>query len=146
MRICTLTQDAIMDATPLFNAYRQFYGQQTNLKEVESFLTDRLTNKESIVFLAYLDTMPIGFVQLYPTFSSVAMKKAFILNDLYVAEYARKQGVAQRLIEHSYEYCIQSDARYITLETSINNIQAQRLYGKVGMNVEDEVLHYSKYW
>ncbi|MFJ7736164.1 GNAT family N-acetyltransferase [Lysinibacillus sp. NPDC097287] len=146
MKICTLTKETIIDATTLFNAYRQFYGQQTNLKEAERFLTDRLTKKESIVFLAYHETVPVGFVQLYPMFSSVAMKKAFILNDLYVVEQARKQGVAQGLIEHCYEYCKQFDARYITLETSINNIQAQRLYEKVGMNVEDEVLHYSKYW
>ena len=74
------------------------------------------------------------------------MKRAFILNDLYVMEHARKKGVAQGLIEQCYTYCEQFDARYITLETSTNNIQAQKLYEKLGMNVENVILHYSKYW
>ena len=146
MQICTLTQETIYQAAPLFNAYRQFYGQPTNLKAAEQFLTERFNNKESIVFLAYVDDQPVGFVQLYPTFSSVAMKRAFILNDLYVTEQARKKGVAQSLMEQCYAYCEQFDARYITLATSMNNIQAQKLYGKLGMNVENEVFHYSKYW
>ncbi|QDQ03487.1 GNAT family N-acetyltransferase [Lysinibacillus fusiformis] len=146
MKICLLTPETITDAVPLFSAYRVFYGQQANDDEAEQFLTERFTKKESILFLAYLDEQAVGFVQLYPTFSSVAMEKAFILNDLYVAEYARKLGVAQRLIERCYAYCEQHDARYISLETAVSNLRAQKLYEKIGMRIDNEVLHYIKYW
>ncbi|MGN4127799.1 GNAT family N-acetyltransferase [Lysinibacillus sphaericus] len=146
MKICLLTAETMGDAVPLFNAYREFYEQPSDLKQAERFLTERLMTNESVLYLAYLDEQAVGFVQLYPTFSSVAMKKAYILNDLYVAEHARKQGVAQALIEQCYAFCEQHDARYITLETATSNIQAQKLYEKLGMKIDNEVLHYSKYW
>lgn len=146
MKICLLTSATIKEAVPLFSAYRHFYGQQTNDEASEQFLTDRYTKRESILFLAYMDKQAVGFVQLYPTFSSVAMKKAYILNDLYVAEHARKLGVAQRLIERCYDYCEDNDARYIALETATSNVQAQKLYDKLGMKIDKEVFHYTKYW
>ncbi|MFJ8100033.1 GNAT family N-acetyltransferase [Lysinibacillus sp. NPDC096212] len=146
MEICPVTLATVGDVVPLFNAYREFYGQPSDLKQAEQFLKERLNKGESVIFLAYLDAQPVGFVQLYPIFSSVAMKKAFILNDLFVTEHARKQGVAQDLIEQCYSYCIQNDARYIGLETATDNVRAQKLYEKLGMKINDEVFHYIKYW
>jgi len=146
MEICTVTLATIGEVVPLFNAYREFYGQQANLGQAEQFLTERLNKEESVIFLAYLDAQPVGFVQLYPVFSSVAMKKAFILNDLFVAEHARKRGVAQGLIEQCYSYCLQKDARYIALETATDNVRAQKLYEKLGMKIDDGVFHFIKYW
>ena len=105
-----------------------------------------MKKEESIIFLAYLDAQPVGFVQLYPIFSSVAMKKAYLLNDLFVTEHARKQGVAMRLIEECYAYCKNEDAHYITLETATDNIQAQKLYEKLGMKIDHDFFHYIKYW
>lgn len=146
MDICTVTLATIGEVVPLFNAYREFYGQQSDLEQAEHFLTERLKKEESIIFLAYVTEQPVGFVQLYPIFSSVAMKKAFILNDLYVAEHARKQGVAQGLFEQCYSYCMKEDARYIALETATDNINAQKLYEKLGMHIDHGVFHYIKYW
>ncbi|MGE7693731.1 GNAT family N-acetyltransferase [Lysinibacillus sp. NPDC094177] len=146
MEICTVTLATVGDVVPLFNAYREFYGQQSDLKGAEYFLMERLNKQESVIFLAYLDEQPVSFIQLFPIFSSVAMKKAFILNDLFVVEHARKQGVAQSLIEQCYSYCLQNDARYIGLETAIDNVRAQKLYEKLGMKKDDGVFHYIKYW
>ncbi len=146
MEICTVTLSTVEDVVPLFNAYREFYGQQSDLEQAEQFLLERLHKEESVIFLAYLNAKPVGFVQLYPTFSSVAMKKAFILNDLFVAEHVRKQGVAQALIEKCYSYCVQNDARYLCLETATDNVRAQKLYEKLGMKIDNGVFHYIKYW
>ncbi len=146
MEICTVTLATVEDVVPLFNAYRQFNGQPSDLEQAKQFLMERLQKDESIIFLAYIEEQPVGFVQLYPVFSSVAMKKAFILNDLFVAEHARKRGVAQRLMEQCYSYCVQKDARYITLETASDNVRAQKLYDKLGMKIDHEVFHYIKYW
>lgn len=146
MEMKTVTLATVKEVVPLFNAYREFYKQPSDLEQAEQFLKERLQKEESIIFLAYLDAQPVGFVQLFPIFSSVAMKKAFLLNDLFVAEHARKQGVAMRLIEECYAYCKNEDARYLTLETATDNKQAQKLYEKLGMKIDQEVFHYIKYW
>ena len=130
MKICMVTQQTMRDVVPLFNAYREFYGQSSDLQQAEQFIQERVMGAESIIFLAYLEEEPVGFAQLFPVFSSVAMKRAFLLNDLFVAKQARKQGVAQALMEQCYSYCQQEDARYMMLETARDNVQAQKLYEK----------------
>lgn len=146
MKICMVTQQTIGDVVPLFNAYREFYGQSSDLQQAEQFIQKRVMGAESIIFLAYLEEEPVGFAQLFPVFSSVAMKRAFLLNDLFVAKQARKQGVAQSLMEQCYIYCQQEDARYMMLETARDNVQAQKLYEKMGMTIDETVYYYSIYW
>lgn len=141
-----VTQQTMGDVVPLFNAYREFYGQSSDLQQAEQFIQERVMGAESIIFLAYLEEEPVGFAQLFPVFSSVAMKRAFLLNDLFVAKQARKQGVAQALMEQCYSYCQQEDARYMMLETARDNVQAQKLYEKMGMTIDDTVYYYSIYW
>ena len=146
MKICMVTQQTMGDVVPLFNAYREFYGQSSDLQQAEQFIQERVMGAESIIFLAYLEEEPVGFAQLFPVFSSVAMKRAFLLNDLFVAKQARKQGVAQALMEQCYSYCQQEDARYMMLETARDNAQAQKLYEKMGMTIDETVYYYSIYW
>ena len=146
MKICTVTQETIGEVVPLFNAYREFYGQSSDLQQAEQFIRERVVGAESIIFLAYLEEKPVGFAQLFPVFSSVAMKRAFLLNDLFVVKQARKQGVAQALMEQCYIYCQQEDARYMMLETARDNVQAQKLYEKMGMTIDETVYYYSIYW
>jgi len=146
MKICMVTQQTMGDVVPLFNAYREFYGQSSDLQQAEQFIQERVMGAESIIFLAYLEEEPVGFAQLFPVFSSIAMKRAFLLNDLFVAKQARKQGVAQALMEQCYSYCQQEDARYMMLETARDNVQAQKLYEKMGMTIDDTVYYYSIYW
>ncbi|KMN41381.1 N-acetyltransferase [Lysinibacillus sp. LK3] len=146
MKICMVTQQTMGDVVPLFNAYREFYGQSSDLQQAEQFIQERVMGAESIIFLAYLEEEPVGFAQLFPVFSSVAMKRAFLLNDLFVAKQARKQGVAQALMEQCYSYCQQEDARYMMLETARDNVQAQKLYEKMDMTIDETVYYYSIYW
>ena len=76
-----------------FDLYRLFYGQESNLEGAKEFLKERLVNEESVVFIAFDENNPIGFVQLYPSFSSVSMERSWVLNDLYVKETARTKRV-----------------------------------------------------
>ncbi|MGY4795328.1 GNAT family N-acetyltransferase [Lysinibacillus fusiformis] len=146
MKISTVTQATIGEVVPLFNAYREFYGQPSDIQQAEQFIRERVERAESIIFLAYLEEGPVGFAQLFPVFSSVAMKRAFLLNDLFVAKQARKKGVAQALMEQCYAYCQQEEARYMMLETATDNVQAQKLYEKMGMTIDEKVYYYSIYW
>ncbi|MGL4818613.1 MAG: GNAT family N-acetyltransferase, partial [Bacilli bacterium] len=111
-----------------------------------AFLTQRLANNDSIVFVAETDNAVVGFVQMYPTFSTVGLKVAYILNDLFVSAESRGQGAAQALMEACFAYCEDNNARYVALETARTNEQAQRLYEKMGMHVDEEMLHYVRYW
>lgn len=146
MEIQQLTEDEGMKIAPLFNAYRLFYEQQSNEEAAIEFITERLQNKESIIFAAKMDNQYVGFTQLYPTFSSVAMKRAYILNDLYVEKSYRKNGIAQALMEAAFEFAEKQNARFIALETGVNNTTAQALYEKMGMTLEDDMQRYIHYW
>lgn len=103
-------------------------------------------NNESIILAAKIQNDYAGFVQLFPVFLSVAMKRAYILNDLFVVEKYRRIGVAEQLMEAAFRYAEEQDARYITLETAVANVTAQALYEKVGMEMEKTVKYYIRYW
>ncbi|RZA19717.1 MAG: GNAT family N-acetyltransferase, partial [Lysobacteraceae bacterium] len=77
----------------LFDAYRQFYGQPSDLARAREWLRERLRFGESMVLVARRGGATVGFVQLYPMFSSVRTAKTWILNDLYVDAAARRSGI-----------------------------------------------------
>lgn len=126
------TIENLEEITKLFNEYRVFYKQESDLEGARHFLFDRFEHRESIIFLAYETEFnhAIGFAQLYPSFSSISMKRSWILNDLYVCEKFRNNGAASLLLEAAKSYAIQTKAKGIELSTGINNDIAQRLYEK----------------
>src|ERR1700686_1650856 len=90
---------------PLFDAYRQFYRQPSEPERARRFLLDRFGHNQSIIFLAFAeDAAAIGFTQLYPSFSSGAMARILILNDLFVTPEARRRGVGLALLQAAAEY------------------------------------------
>lgn len=145
MHIEQLTITQLNKVVPLFDAYRQFYGQLSDEVAATAFLRQRLEQQQSIIFVAKEKNRYVGFTQLYPTFSSVGLKKAYILNDLYVERESRKQGVAQQLMHKSFHYAKQQRAQFITLETANDNLSAQALYKKINM-IEHTEKHYSYYF
>lgn len=65
---------------PLFDGYRQFYGRASDLSAAHEFLPARFNHGESVLFIAHEDNTPVGFTQLYPSFSSVSLARVFVLN------------------------------------------------------------------
>ena len=129
---------------PLFDLYRQFYEQAGDLNSAKEFLTERISNNESVIYLAIDEekNTGMGFVQLYPAFSSVSMKRLWILNDLFVHEDHRKKGIAEALIEKSKELAKDTNAKGLILETHISNVSAQKLYDKTGFKRDEEYYRY----
>ncbi len=117
---------------PLFNKYRKFYQVEDKPEEAEAFLRDRIEKNESKIFLAMQGDISIGFTQLYPSFSSLSMKRVWILNDLYVDEAYRKHGVGKMLLDAAKEFAVQTNSKGLTLSTGIENETAQSLYEKYG--------------
>jgi ribosomal protein S18 acetylase RimI-like enzyme len=131
--------------TPLFDLYRQFYKQSSDADSAKEYLSDRIANNESVIFWA-LDEDNIagmGFVQLYPLFSSIGMKRLWLLNDLFVHADYRKKGVGEALMEKAREFAVETNAKGIILETQKTNSQAQNLYDKLGYKRDKE--HYYFY-
>jgi GNAT superfamily N-acetyltransferase len=124
--------------TPLFNAYRIFYHQAPNEKAAADFLLQRLSNNESVIFIAFTNGIAVGFCQLFPIFSSVSMQRTWLLNDLYVSENARGKGVAAALLNQAKEFGIASNSKWLLLQTGADNFTAQSVYEKNGWKrVED---------
>jgi GNAT superfamily N-acetyltransferase len=127
---------------PLFDAYRQFYEQPSDVAGAHAFLTQRLASGESVVLIAERNGMAIGFVQLYPIFSSVRMGRMWTLNDLYVEPDARRGGVARTLLDASCDFAREAGALGLQLETGKDNHTAQKLYRDAGWELETN-LHFS---
>jgi len=119
---------------PLFDLYRQFYDKPPDPAVAESFLRARLTRGESVIFLAEPSEGPgaLGFVQLYPSFSSVAACPIWVLNDLFVSPDARGLGVGRALMEEARRHAIRTGAKRLTLETVAQNKRAWSLYESLG--------------
>ena len=136
---------ADLDAlAPLFDGYRQFYGRATDPVAARQFLLDRFNHGESVIFVAHRDGVPVGFTQLYPSFSSVSMARIFILNDLYVTEAGRRSGVASALISAAVEFAKTVGAVRLTLSTAVTNHSAQALYSAMGWTKDEQFFVYNR--
>ncbi|HEX6062114.1 MAG TPA: GNAT family N-acetyltransferase [Candidatus Limnocylindria bacterium] len=138
--------DDLDTLVPLFDAYRRFYGQPSDLTGARTFLADRFKRGESVIFLAVVDGAIVGFTQLYPSFSSVSMKRLWVLNDLFVTADARKSGAGRALLERAERWAAETGAKGLTLSTQITNLGAQRLYEACGWTKDDEFLHYHRFF
>lgn len=127
----------------LFDAYRQFYGQPSDLTIARQFLHDRLARGESVVLLAEdHDKTAIGFAQLFPTFSSILAAPIAILHDLFVVPAARRRGVGTLLLNAAAETARAAGAVRLELATAITNDPARKLYEKLGWKRDDEFYVY----
>ncbi len=137
-------QDIIALAT-LFDAYRVFYEKNSDYDGAVRFLTDRIERNESEIFIAETDTQQmVGFVQLYPLFSSTRMQRLWLLNDLFVLPEFRSKGISIALIEKSKTLCIETNACGLQLETAKTNIIGNNLYPKTGFELDTE--HHFYFW
>jgi len=136
MQIQRINTSTLYLVEDLFDKYRVFYQQPSDIALAKQFLQQRLSNNESVIFAATEnqngEMVPAGFTQLYPLYSSVGAKKNWILNDLYVEAGYRKQGIGRKLIEAAMQFAKSEGATFIQLETMQDNLTAQRLYESIG--------------
>jgi ribosomal protein S18 acetylase RimI-like enzyme len=144
MKIRQATTDDLPMLAPLFDAYRQFYREPSDLQLARRFLAERLRQRESVIFIALEEdgSRGLGFVQLYPSFSSIAAMPTWILHDLYVVRSARRQGVARALMEAARRLALESDADGLSLSTATDNLRAQALYEALGYVRDRQFFHY----
>lgn len=133
------------DLTVVFDQYRQFQGKAADAKACRAFLSERFDHGESIVFLASLDGRPVGMAQLYPSFSSTALARVFILNDLFVSEAGRRAGVATALLQAVENYAWTFGACRVSLNVAQSNLPAQDLYRARGWTQDNEFFMFHRF-
>ena len=126
----------------LFDAYRGFYGQPSDVPRARDWLRTRMRVGESVVLVAERGGETVGFTQLYPMYSSVRTARTWILNDLFVSEAARRGGVARALLDAAVAFAKADGAAGISLETTRGNAAARALYRAAGWS-EDDTQWYS---
>ncbi len=142
--IITADINHLKEAALLFDQYRQFYGQSSNIDAAYNFLAERLKNKESVIYLAIESKTQktVGFMQLYQSFSSISIERLWVVNDLYVMSDVRNQGIGKTLIEAAQAWVRQQKDKGLSLQTAIHNVSAQKLYSSLGFDLDKKFLHY----
>lgn len=144
MKTRRATVDDISAVAKLFSLYRIFYSQTQDIAGAEKFISDRLQNNESVLFVAEDESNSIvGFAQLYPSFSSVSMKRLWILNDLFVEKENRGKNAAKLLLDECVGFAKTTGAKGLTLKTAHDNIIAQKLYEKHGWKRDNQYYSYN---
>ena len=142
MEIYQATIEDLEGVSNLFNLYRMFYQQPSDLEGAKTYIKKRIENNESVIFVVKDKQKYVGFTQLYPTFSSISMKIAWILNDLYVDAETRKQGVGEMLLHKAKDFAVETGAKSISLSTAPDNYSAQKLYERNGYIRDSQFFHY----
>lgn len=142
MQISYAKTEQLDDVAYLFDRYRVFYRQQTDLEQAKNFIAERLQKQDAVILLASEDKQPVGYTQLFPSWSSVSMRRVWILNDLFVLPQYRSQGVAKALLNAAKDHAISTKAVRIIIATETSNTIAQSLYESLGYRKFDEFYHY----
>ena len=133
-----IQQNDIPRVASLFDAYRVFYGKMPDQPAALAFITARFQQKDSVIFVAENHGRLVGFTQLYPLFSSVRMKKLWLLNDLFVDANSRGKGISIQLLDRAKQLCRDTKAAGMYLETAKSNDIGNTLYPRAGFKLNDE--------
>jgi len=143
MRVREAKKSDLKQLTELFEGYRKFYHKESDLAGAASFIASRLENKDSEIFVAQNEgEVLMGFVQLYPLFSSTRMKKLWLLNDLFVNPEYRGKQISVELIERAKKLVKDSSACAMFLETGKSNLIGNNLYPKTGFKLNETSNYY----
>ncbi|WP_395627617.1 GNAT family N-acetyltransferase [Daejeonella sp.] len=131
----------------MFNKYRVFYKQASDLELAKEYLRERLSNNEAQVFLAYdsIASEVLGFTLLYARFSSVSTIKNWHIGDLYVEPNQRKRGIGQKLLQTAVDFATEEKAKFVSLNTAKDNFTAQKVYEDFGFDKRDYLPEYFYY-
>lgn len=133
------------ETAELFNQYRIFYRQESDIEKGKSFIKERLLNGESDIFLVLVNNKAVGFVQLYKLFHYTKLQKQWLLSDLFVLPEYRSNGLSLALIERSKRWCEETGACGLMLETEKTNDIGNKLYPRCGFEY-DGAHNYYHWW
>jgi ribosomal protein S18 acetylase RimI-like enzyme len=144
MTITGVQVDDLDQLSLLFDGYRVFYKMQSNIEGAREFLSERLHNNEAVIFVAREDEGKlVGFVQLYPLFTSTRLKRIWLLNDLFVDPAFRGRRVSVMLIDRAKRHARETNSAGLVLETAKSNTIGNSLYPRTDFVLDQEHNYYS---
>jgi len=134
IEIAPIADDEFEQLLPLIAAYQRFYEvEEIDEERNRAFFRRFLAPSEDGLLLgARRDKRLIGYACLYWHFSSLEAVESVLMNDLYVAEDARGEGIGRALIEATTEVARERGAPFVEWSTAPDNHTAQRLYDSTG--------------
>lgn len=144
-------QKLLQGLTSLFIAYHQFYHQSLqqpvpDYRQALQYLTSQIMSRNSYCWLAIANDLdlPAGFIQVYPIYNPLTHTKRWVIYDLFVAEFARKQGLGSQLLTKVAQEAAKNPSIIsLQLTTANDNITAQRRYREKGYLIDGYNHYYS---
>jgi GNAT superfamily N-acetyltransferase len=126
---------------PLIAAYQRFYEvEEIDPERNRAFFSRFLAPSEDGILLgAWRGDDLLGYACLYWHFTSLVPAETVLMNDLYVEDTARGQGIGRALIEASAEIARDRGAHQLEWVTAPDNRTAQRLYDSIGAEREESI-------
>ena len=142
-----IREAAMQDLLPLaslFDAYRVFYKKESDFQASKEFISERIVQRDAAIFVAKNgDGILTGFIQLYPLFSSIRMKRLWLLNDLYVDPAYRGLRISVMLIDYAKKLAIETNSAGLMLETAKSNTVGNNLYLRTDFHLDMDHNYYA---
>lgn len=134
VEIAPIASEEFGELLPLIAAYQRFYevaeiDEERNRGFFRRFLAP---SEDGLLLGALREDRLVGYACLYWHFSSLEAVECVLMNDLYVDESARGQGVGRALIEASADVARERGVPFVEWSTAPDNHTAQRLYDSTG--------------
>lgn len=138
-RIAVAGEADLAELLPLLRGYCDFYevhpSDSALLALARSLLAD--PDREGLQLIARDGSgAAVGFATVYWSWSTARAARIGVMNDLFVAESARRRGVAEALIRACLERCERRGAVALEWETAPENLRAQSVYDRLGARRE----------
>jgi len=117
--------------------YDFYHYPRPEEEKLENLLDVLMEKKAGTQFVALYDGELVGFATLYFTYSTLRTGKVVIMNDLFVTEKCRIQGVGTKLFRACNQYAAYNGYVAMLWETSKANENAQKFYEKMGGEREE---------
>jgi ribosomal protein S18 acetylase RimI-like enzyme len=133
--ITRVDEDDLDDLLPLMRGYSDFYKvdppDDALLELSRALIAD--ASREGIQFIARGDDgVALGFATVYWMWSTNRAARIGVMNDLFTAPEARRQGVGEALIQACLAAVRDRGAALLQWQTARDNTRAQSLYERVG--------------
>jgi GNAT superfamily N-acetyltransferase len=134
LAIAPISPEEFEELLPLIAAYQRFYevegiDEERNRAFFRRFLAP---SEDGLLLGARREGRLFGYACLYWHFSSLEAVESVLMNDLYVSEEARGEGVGRALIEAAAEIARERGVPFVEWSTAPDNHTAQRLYDSTG--------------
>jgi len=116
----------------LIAGYQRFYGAEPDIERNRRFFSRFIDpSEEGLLLGAWVDGAVAGFATLYWFFSSTKAAETVLMNDLFVRDDIRGNGIGRALIQRALGEARRRGAAHLEWFTAPDNATAQRLYDSV---------------